>query len=152
MSDVPTFYADAAQVTASVECAGAGHSFIYAKGPALDPDHPTVKAVQALAQRGLAQLNLGGRDAAGLLQYRVTRLPVAARGQTGGAVADPAVDGPSPEEARVLAFLARQAAGSAFPSWRAIGAGAGLAGGEGGRHRARYLVQRLRKRGLIPPG
>lgn len=134
-----TFYAPQAEMAAALRAAPVGRSFVYARGPALDPAQPVVKLVKAEAEAGRAALFLNGRDAEGALRYSIRKLAAAA----------PAAAAPSAPAARLHAIaqdiydllVAAAEAKRPCPSNDALAEALGLADRHGARHRFKQLVE-----------
>lgn len=141
-----TFYADAAQLAAVLDRAPPGQRFIFAKGPRVDPTHPTVQLVRAAVAAGRASEHSAGRDRAGELQHMVRMVAPATIDQA-EQPGDVARSGG--ERERVLAVLEWCAAnGGRRPSYAEIAHRAALPT----RKRAEYLVRCLAREGALVIG
>lgn len=134
-----TLYASAAQLAACLEAAKPGQSFIYARGPGLDPAEPTAALVRRWIEEGRATSVKPREDQTGVLLHFVRKLapPVVAGAETFA---------PESEEGRlyrVLRGLARE--GLPLPSNETLAEMAGLPD----RKAAQYRADKLERAGLI---
>lgn len=146
-ADGATFYADPAGLALCLRNAGIGQSFVFAKGPALDPGHAVVQLVKAEVAAGRAithlQRGMAGGDGAGELRYLVKKLAVK--------FAPAALPDPPAAKLHPLAqdmydlLVAAAEAKQPCPSNDALAELLGIAD----RYRARHRFDQLVKAGLI---
>jgi len=135
-----TLYVGAAHLAACLGLARPGQSFIYARGPALDPAEPSAALVRRWIDEGRAIAVKPREDETGVLLHFVKVLPAPAEVAAAGQFA------PESEEMRLLSVLRGLALdGAALPSNEALAEMAGLHD----RKAAEYRTHKLAEAGLI---
>lgn len=133
-------FADEAALAAWIDAAAPEDCAIYATGPALPQQHPTVRMVQTLTDRGVLRVHVKRRvDGRGFdfLAFKRAAEPVRS--------APPPARGEA-KQARVLTLLTqRAAAGGVMPSNGELARACGLKNADA----ARYQLEKLTARGEI---